>query len=169
VRKLINKENPIVRCETCRHALLQNFQNLAQFEQNCLIEAKTNGGLLFPSESVVRICETAEKLLKHCLNKSNNMVPVESNFPALLCSKVLHELVLPQCTLFPQLNDHMFDDATNDTNHIYFLSKQVCKAYLDLRLYAATKIASAVGMKVRESSSLLNSMHNLGTSVTAIL
>lgn len=46
VRKLINNEKPIVRCETCRHALLQNFQNLAQFEQKCLIEAK-NGGLLF--------------------------------------------------------------------------------------------------------------------------
>lgn len=120
-------------------------------EQNRLIEAKTNGGLFFPSESVLRICETTEKLLRHSLNKLNGMVPIERNFPALCCSKVLQDLVQPHCTLFPNLNDHMFDDAANDTNHIYFLSKLVCKTYLDLRLYAATKIASetAVGTKIR--------------------
>lgn len=110
VRKLINKKS-IIRCETCRNALLHDFQHLAQFEQNCLIKAKTNGGLFFPSESVIRICKTTEKLLRHSLDKLIGMVPIESNFLALFWSKILHNILQPPCILFPHLNEHMFDDA----------------------------------------------------------
>ena len=118
---------------------------MAQFHENGLIEAKSNGGLIFPSESVIKICEHTELLFKHSLGKVNGMIPWELNFVAVLSSTVLRELLMMEgkfCKLFANLDTHIFDDAADDINHIYFLSKQVCNTYLELRMYAATKTVS---------------------------
>ena len=53
VKKLTDRRKPIVRREECQKALFQETQTTAKFHDNLLIQAKTRGGLIFPSESVV--------------------------------------------------------------------------------------------------------------------
>ncbi|KMQ86543.1 dna transposase thap9 isoform x1 [Lasius niger] len=119
VKKLVDEKKPIVKCKQCCDALFQSSQVRAEFENNGLVEAKTR----------------------------DSMIPSEQNFPAVLCSKIMHDLLQPPCTLFSSLNEHLYDNAVGDSNHIYLLTKNVCTT---LRLFAATKLApeAAVGYKV---------------------
>ena len=129
----------------CQKALFQETQTTAKFHDNLLIQAKTRDGLIFPSESVVLICQRTEEFLRSGLNR------ISYKFPALLCSKVLHDLFNPPCTLFPDLGQHIIFKAADDANHLYLLSKQVSKAHIEVKMYAATNLASDVitGMKIR--------------------
>lgn len=151
VKNWLTKKS-IIRCEMCRNALFQECPIRAEFLENSLIQAKTRDGLIFPSASVVIICKRTEELLRRALNRNKGMAIKESNFPALLCSKVMQELIEPPCTLFPTLNEHLFDDAIEElSNHMFILAKKVCKCYITLRLFAATNLASdaVIGMKKR--------------------
>ena len=108
VKKLTDRRKPMVRCEECQKALFQETQTTAEFHDDLLTQAKSRGGSIFPSESVVLICQRTEEFLRSALNRISYMVPSEKNFPALLCSKVLHDLFNPPCTLFPDLGEHIF-------------------------------------------------------------
>ena len=50
-------------------ALLQESQTRAEFTENSLIQAKTHGGLIFPSESVLKICLRTEQLFRQLFIK----------------------------------------------------------------------------------------------------
>lgn len=153
VRKILNDQRTYlrVRCLACRKALVQSQQTEAEFEEHFLIEAKSHGRLIYPSESVTVICQRTEQFFKHSLLKIDNMVPKEQNFPAVLCSKVLNDIFQSKTNLFPSLTDHLFDDAPEEGNHIYTLSKKICQTYIKLRMFSATKSVSEekVGQKIR--------------------
>ena len=144
-----------IRCEKCPAALFQDNQQRAEFQDNALIQAKTHGGLIFSSESVITICQRTEQLFRYSLSKVNNMILNEPNFPAVLCAKVLHDLLqdsLNSFVLFPSLQMHLYDDAPEEGNlHIYNLAKRVCQTYIKLRMFSATKSASQslTGPKIR--------------------
>lgn len=152
VKKLVDPHKPVVKCDKCKEALFQESQILAQCTENYLIQTKTRGGLIFPSESVVQISKRTEELLRQAFNKNNCKPIAEKNFSALICNKVLRNICDNTCTLFTSLNNHVFDGAAEElSNHIYTLSKEMCKAYVKLRMYAVTNIASraAVGLQLR--------------------
>lgn len=140
-----------LQCLKCREALLQPCQSEAEFQEHFLIQAKSQGGLIYPSESVTLICQRTEQFFKYSLHQIGNMIPKEQNFSAVLCSKVLFDLLQSQCNLFPSLTNHLFDDAPEEGNHIYNLSKKNCQTYIKLRMFSATKAISdqKVGQKIR--------------------
>jgi len=152
VKKLINPKNPIVTCEKCREALFQETQTRAEFSDNYLIQAKTRGGLIFPSESVVQICERSERLIRHALNCNKGQPPREQNFPAILCMVVMKDVFQPPYIIFTSLNEHLFDNAIEEfSNHVFNLTKVIIISYIKLRLQEATALVSeaAVGGKMR--------------------
>lgn len=152
VRKLSEGKKPQIACEPCRHAMVDRSDSTNP-EDYALVISKDRGGLIFPSQSVLKICFRSVLLLKSALGTVRDDVPIEKKFCAVLLSKVLTDLLQVPCKLFESLNDHMFDDAPGDPNHVYILSKIICKTYINLRMYATTKSVSAkkVGSKLRHN------------------
>lgn len=83
VRKLPSS----IKCEECiqgceRLSVIQC--NKAASDSNCdigLILLKCRGGLITPSDSVIEICKTAEKLFRKACNCNLGKPPKERNFP----------------------------------------------------------------------------------------
>lgn len=95
---------------------------------------------------------SAEELFRRAMNTNNGKPISEKNLPAVLCSAVIRGLFNNSCTLFPSLNNHLFNGSADElSNHIYVLSKNVIKVYLRVKIFAATKLASQaeVGPKLR--------------------
>jgi len=111
VKKIVDEKKSLVRCETCRNALFQDSQNVAELSDNNLIQAKTRGELIFSSKCVVTICQLAENIIRHSLNRNKGAPFRELNAEAVLCSEILQEIFQPPCNLFPLLNEHIFDNA----------------------------------------------------------
>lgn len=118
VKKLVDDKKPIVIFMECRGSLLQSSQTFAQLSDNNFIGAKTRGGLIFPSKSVISICLRAEELIRNVLNRLNGLIHPEKNFQTVLCSQVMSELLQPPCTLFQDIENHMFDKSIDGVNHI---------------------------------------------------
>lgn len=72
-------------------------------------------------------------------------MPIEPQFGAMLCSKVLRELLSNSRTsdIFPDLNSHIFDDTVEEfSGHVYILAKSVIIQYIEVRMYSYSKICS---------------------------
>lgn len=153
MKKIVDEKRPLIRYETCRNVLFQDNQSVAEFSDNNLIQAKTRGGLIFPSKCVVvTICQRAENVIRHNLNRNKGAPFRKLNAEAVLCSKILQDIFQPPCNLFPSLNEHIFDNAIeNLSSHIFTLAKQICKCYIKLRMFTVTKNVSdaAIGVKLR--------------------
>lgn len=152
VKKIVDEKRPLIRCETCRNALFQDSQSVAEFSDNNLIQIKTRGGLIFPSKCVVTICQRAENVIRHNLNRNKGAPFRELNAEAVLCAKILQDIFQPPFNLFPSLNEHIFDNAIeNLSSHVFTLAKQICKCYIKLRMFIVTNSASdaAIGVKLR--------------------
>lgn len=152
VKKIVNKKRPLIKCETCRNALFQDSQSVAEFSDNNIIQAKTRGGLIFPSKCVVTICQHAEGVIRHSLNRNKGAPFRELNAEAVLCAKILQDIFQSPCNLFPSLNEHIFDSAVeNLSSHVFTLAKEICKCYIKLRMFTVTINASdvAIGVKLR--------------------
>lgn len=151
-QKIIEVKKLLVKCEKCQNALFQESQSVAEFSENSLIQAKTRGGLIFPSKCVVTICQYAENVIRHSLNRNKGILFRESNAEAVLCAKILQDVFQPPCNLFPSLNEHIFDDAIEYlSSHVFILAKEVCKCYIKLRMFTITNRTSdaAIGVKLR--------------------
>lgn len=155
VRKVCSR----ISCEICRQALvLQDTSVLHEEGNTCsdsdssyrkalkLISIKSNGGLLFPSQSSFDIALTTEKLFRHSVNCNNGKVPIEPQFPTILQSRILMELLLnpaKKIHLFPDLDDHIFDDSVEElSGHVFTLTKTFVDEYIRLRMFALTKSIS---------------------------
>jgi len=124
VKKIVDKKRPLIS-ETCRNALFQDNQSVTEFLDNNLIQAKTRGGLIFPSKCVVTICQhICENVIRHSLNRNKGAPFRELNAEAVLCSKILQDIFQPPCNLFSSLNEHIFDNAIeNLSSHTFTLVK----------------------------------------------
>ncbi|KMQ87397.1 thap domain-containing protein [Lasius niger] len=71
---------------------------------------------------------------------------IEPQFGAILCSKVLKELIANPTSvteLFPELNSHIFDDDVDDLcGHVFSLAKSIINKYIEIRMYALSVIST---------------------------
>lgn len=150
IKKLLDKKHTQINCEICRYALIHEPQTHDDIVIDLLIAAKNKNVLFFPSKSVNDICLYTEQMFRYVLNQSKS-IPSESNFYAVLCLKVIHDLIQSPYKLFTSLYDHVFDDTPEEGSHLYSLIKCICLTYISLTLYSATKIFSnrEIGTKIR--------------------
>lgn len=117
-----------LKCETCIAALLGDRDNFL----HSLITKKTCGGLVYPSEDVIFICNKAERYIRVYIDKIH-----EKNYVLMLGNKIIAECI--RFKLFKQLEEHVLEYSTN---HIYFLIKSILTKYINVRLHFITKIRS---------------------------
>jgi len=124
---VIRRVVPKVQCTDCRKLLSDPpVMNSCQ-----LLILKDNGGLITPSQGVVKIVEQAEKYIRH-------LVPADSSAYAIsrlglqLESTVL-ENVDPVAIFGHSV--HGFETADGIDNHLFLLTRLVVRAYTKLRKY----------------------------------
>jgi len=87
-----------------------------------------------------------EKLFRRAINCNRGFLPIEPQFGAILCSKVLRELLSNSkaiCDIFPDLDNHIFDDTVEElSSHVYTLAKSVIIEYIEVRMFTYSKICS---------------------------
>ncbi|KAL3197093.1 hypothetical protein MRX96_045021 [Rhipicephalus microplus] len=115
-------------CELCIEALHGADTSL-------LVRQKNRGGLFYPSEDVVSLCETAEKGLRRLQASTQCLKNIHANTKQLVLEILSQSL---EKRWFSQLEQHLFDVDVLD-NHIYNLSKQVLELYIKIRLHHMTK------------------------------
>lgn len=111
-----------------------------------LIFQKDRGNFILLSETVYKIAILTEQLFRRAINSNRGLLPIEPQFGAMLCSKVLEELlsnVRTICDIFPELNSHIFDKATEElSSHVYTLAKIFIVQYIEMRMFTYSKICT---------------------------
>lgn len=124
----------VLKCEDCCDSLYSKQMGELDLIQD-LISLKNNGGLTYPSQDVVRVCETTEKILKTYLIKNEGKL--KSHQKNLWIYFVLKAFL--GVDIFANLRVHQFDMAPIN-NHVVDLIKAVAEKYIDVRLYYISKI-----------------------------
>ena len=115
---------------------------------------KNRGGLVRPTQDVIKVCETTEMCLQRLLKVTNGSLPQSSFLPHAIGSAVLGEIGQEQ--IFISLSEHMYD-SPSDCNHIFFLIKKIATSYLKIRMhYLAKHVSEDVsGANIRKDLSKL--------------
>ena len=142
-RKLMAK----LMCDTCKFALVAHNQEETLY--TTLLNIKSRGGLICPSESLRKVVSVCEKVLRSAVNLSN-LKTRKANWGLKLETSIMERFVFRQ-DVFPELLEHMFDSDEGTENHWLSLLRKVVKEFLKIRrFYAAKKYTEAVkGERVR--------------------
>ena len=127
---VVFKLRTLIQCEECISSLSHCTDNKALYS---LIELKTKGGLICPSDDVFDVCLTCEKLFrKHVFESSGSS----------LSKTTAHQIVQSvlkvfwQRPVFNSLTQHAYEcDPT--ANHMLLLIKAIAEKYLQVRYYYA--------------------------------
>lgn len=118
-----------VKCDICVSALftdnVEHIVNSGRF-----INRKNNGGLVFPSRSVVKLCMETERAVRQ-------HITIHEKPPSGKCGLLLQQAVLTQVSnteLFDDIHTHMFENVFPE-NHLILLMKYVIKYYINIRCH----------------------------------
>ncbi|KAL0150624.1 hypothetical protein M9458_054041 [Cirrhinus mrigala] len=103
-----------------------------------LIDMKSRGGLIRPSDSVLQVCKTAERYIQQHLLTSH-IPELDSKFKARLSTQVLE---LNGGSAFKELEQHMFNLEPYN-NHVFILIKYIANSYTNIRLHFLAKETSS--------------------------
>ena len=138
----------ILHCPDC----LGSLTAAPLSEKLLFVKLKDKGGLIKPSESVVKVCEITEQAI------SRMMASCKGNLPLALGSKLVATVSLSVLSevgesksVFADLYDHMFDSSP-ESNHVYKLIKVISQCYIKIRMHAIAKryTEHKTGTKVRK-------------------
>ncbi|KAG8314522.1 hypothetical protein J6590_091151 [Homalodisca vitripennis] len=115
--------------------------------RNSLISCKNRGGLLQPSEGVVKLCLLCETEVKLRINKGD--VTTVKKLEDRMVNSVLRKCI--GVNLFP--GGHCFEQDPG-VNHLILVKKAICKQYFKVRLHHHCKNVSASLHKSRIRSHL---------------
>lgn len=115
-----------IKCDICIGALLANTTN----SSHRFIIAKDKGGLLYPSNDVIKICKTAESFVRCYTDKLKN---INKN---IIVTKILSKFV--GTSIFNDIVFHSFNEYPT-SNHSTDLIKAVIEKYLNIRLHFILK------------------------------
>ncbi|KAK9732183.1 hypothetical protein QE152_g12995 [Popillia japonica] len=94
------------------------------------------GGLLIPSEAVVKICQVAETYIRKVMALTGNRIPSEDNLFPSLTIIISQKFYATSDQLFPTLVDHCLSFPSNEEKHTFILIKQIVNAYLRIRIFS---------------------------------
>ena len=131
-------------CKVCAESL-QNIGNAsANFR---LIEQKNRGGLIFPSDGVVKICTVAEQILQ--VERFSKNFFTNENLLKDLCTKTVTCMI----TQYPSFNNV----CDHTPFHKYTITREITLVYLSIRLrhFARTKNREIKKDRIRKKLSKL--------------
>lgn len=121
-------------CESCVGALFGFKENL----MGSLINIKDRGGLAYPSDDVIKICITCEKIFRRQSFSEQNLYKIKKD---KLIQRTLAEFL--HTTIFERLQNHALDNHPLQ-NHINLLLKAIAENYVTLRIkYACNSISAS--------------------------
>jgi hypothetical protein len=131
VRKLSQK----LKCQICFFSLVRSTECSDPIPS--LIALKNNGGLVSPSQSVVKIVKHCEKYIRSFVDLHHIH---KNQWESLATIKILqsfHE------TVFEDLTDHFIESASGlDNDHYYSLMKLIVTEFIKLRRFHAIKCSN---------------------------
>lgn len=114
-----------LHCDNCIDALEIKNNN-----RNNLISLKSRGGLIQPSEDVIRICHKSEIEIRYIIY-NNNRTFTEFN-EHYISNKVLAKFI--NMNVFHNLKEHACDQLPLE-NHVIHLTRAIIKKYVKIRLH----------------------------------
>ena len=127
----------VLKCGDCRSALLLDADDPhALHKEQYPLHAKLacfkqSGGLIFPSQSVLKIVKTAEVLFNRVLFK-DKQIPFEKNLELKIQYGILQQL---GPDIFARSSGHFFDHTIGEEcDHLSSLLRLVTKKYISLRM-----------------------------------
>lgn len=117
-----------------------------------LLQRKNRGGLQIPCNSIVVICKSAECCIRRleAANISRGGLSHEKGLGSVVVSAVLCNVANSGVTIFPGLQQHMFDSEPTD-NHVVRLMRLAVCCYVKIRMsHQASKVTEqALGQRIR--------------------
>jgi len=113
------------------------------YYQNVILILEKRHGTFISSKAVYKITQLTEQMFRCAINY-NKSLPNEPQFGALLknIKRTLVELRMI-CSIFPDLNSHVFDDTVEELfNHTYAFIKSIIIRYIEVRMFSHSKICS---------------------------
>ena len=98
-----------------------------EFSSQILLKKKTKGGLIYPSQDVVRICEKAKSILQSTLKESNAHCLAKRFSETYLLNIVLKNFLFDNHKLFKNLKQHA-RDQNHLQNHVLHLIRAIIAA-----------------------------------------
>ncbi|OXA63734.1 DNA transposase THAP9 [Folsomia candida] len=135
-----------IKCELCRAALLSSKDDRLEQDVSKLIERKTRGGLLFPSQSVYRIVQLADNVFWNLHKQTSGQFALPL-MDLKVAISVARALVGRQ--IFPTLNNHaiVIDKITLES-HSTALVKAVVEMFLRIRFYFYVLICNPTYLQI---------------------
>ena len=129
---IVRKLSQSIDCATCCRAMISNDTTKSHF---ALIRVKDNGGLVYPSDDIVKILEVCDKYF----NDRNNGdgISASKNLRAKLQHSIVSELSItrPGNVLFSSLLEHDIETHTiTEDFHSTQIMKATIASYLKMRL-----------------------------------
>jgi len=145
VRRLL----PKLKCAECRELLV----GVADGSCCQFLQLKDNGGLVKPSEGVIRIIHSAERSL-HALVAADKPVHALARLGEQLEVAVMSDL---DCRPSFKTADHTLETADGIDNHVYSLVRQIIRFYLRIRTFHIVKSWNEAerGVNVRQKMTKL--------------
>jgi len=127
-------------CSICFDSLHESSSDPLSSENRALIIRKDNGGLVYPSGSVLKVVELTDNVMKSVF-KQTATPPSIKWLDLKICSAVMKRL-LTRDDLFVTLKDHINDFcATQSESHLVLLLKMIIQKYLRIKLFDHGKVS----------------------------
>eukprot|EP00069_Balaena_mysticetus_P010167 bmy_20586T0 len=133
---IANKLSALLTCEDCISALYAS--DLKSSKIGSLLCVKKENGLHFPSESLCRVIDICERVVRTHSRMAvyELLLPKQREF--YLQQKILHELS-GHIYLFVDLDKHLFDGEVCAINHFVKLLKDIIICFLKIRAKGVTQ------------------------------
>ncbi|KAL2096821.1 hypothetical protein ACEWY4_006028 [Coilia grayii] len=128
-----------ISCLACSQALTADDATTHPF-----ITLKSRGGLQRPSRGIVHICSSTEQVIQRRIRMNGGQLPRGCGITKDIVAQVLAET--EGKTLFPQLNDHMFETCV-EANHVHVLVKMTSSLFCKVRFNHFAKRESEMSKK----------------------
>ena len=147
-------------CKDCNMALKVNGPDDVGAIYPCdLIETKSFGYLIYPSESVHNICSYTEQVFRACVCGTDNPYrtlnsDVDYN---LLVSHIVSHFLYDDVSVFNDLDSHI-EEHHDVTRHKEYLIQLICECFLKVRFHFAAKKFTEIQMSAVNCQSRARSL-----------
>ena len=148
---VVFKLRNLLKCDAC----ISSLESSNYSHHHRLINFKTRGKLLYPSDDVFKICFQCEVFFRKLVLQFKHDV-MENVVATKVINAVLKSFV--NVPIFTCLVEHMFQ-CEPQNNHVIILIKAICEKYLKVRYaYASRKFSMEVKSRVAYSRQKYNKL-----------
>jgi len=127
-------------CSSCFDAIHESSIDALSSENRALIARKDNGGLVFPSGSVLKVVEVTDNVMKSVFTQTAS--PPSIKWLDLKIASAVMKRLISRDDIFLTLKDHINDYcAAQSESHLVTLLKLIIHKYLRIKLFDCGKFS----------------------------